>query len=233
MTAMNCPTKLQRFRQILMLLPQGTAWQTSEPAGQAFTETMVQLTPPWTQRDLFQTLHRPLTVMHGFWSAAADFFWQLEQMLCALRLEFFCATMSQTRELWLAEYGLPDACDPFPDICAKAAATGGTRCEYYQEIAARAGWSIECENVFSAICAMLGTFQLGNVGLGGQGGAATIRVVVDLDASPAFQGRVQTQPQLGAFQLGNVLSCPPDISSLVCLLDRIVPAHVAVLYQTA
>jgi hypothetical protein len=30
----------------------------------------------------------------------------------------------------MAEYGLPDGCDPFPDLCTKVAAIGGTRCEY-------------------------------------------------------------------------------------------------------
>ena len=228
----DCPTALQRFRQLLLLLPRGKAWQSSEPAGQAFTASMAQTAPRWAQGGLFQTLHRPLTVMQATLQAMADYWVQLEQMLCALRLEFFCATMDATRELWLAEYGLPDACDPFPDICAKAAATGGTRCEYFAAIAARAGWVIDCENVFTAICAMFGATQFGQSGFGGQGGAAMVQITVDLDASPAFQGRIETLPMFGAFQFGNTLNCDPDISSLVCLLDRIVPAHVAVTYQT-
>lgn len=226
----QCPTRLQRFRQMLLLLPRGKAWQTGEPAGQAYTVTMAQ--PGFAQTGLFQTLDRPLTVMHAFFSAAADFFSQLEQMLCALRLEFWCATQTQTNDLWLAEYGLPDDCDPFPNLCAKVGAIGGTRCEYFSAVAAQAGWSISCDNVFSAICAMFGAFQYGNVGFGGQGGAATIQITVDLENSPAFQGLIETQPMFGAFQFGNTLNCEPDISSLVCLLDRIVPAHVAVTYQT-
>jgi hypothetical protein len=215
----------------LILLPRGNAWQSNDPAGQAFTATMAQ--PGFAQPGLFQTLDRPLTVMHAFWSAVADFFFQLTQLLCALRLEFWCATQSQTRDLWLEEYGLPDACDPFPDLCAKVSALGGTDCVYYREVAARAGWLINCEPLFSAICFQFGSFQLGNVGLGGEGGAATIRIIVDLDNSPAFQGQNETRPQLGAFQLGNTLNCEPDFSPLVCLLDRIVHAHVAVVYLTA
>lgn len=228
-TIFRCPTRLQIFRQLLLLLPRGAAWQSNAVAGQAYTATMAQ--PGFAQVGMFQTLDRPLTVMHAFWSAVADFFYQLTALLCALRLEFWCATQTQTRDLWLAEYGLPDACDPTPDICAKVAATGGTRCEYYSAIAARAGWSIECDNVFSAICAMFGTYQLGEVGLGGQGGAATIRVTVHLNQSPAYLGRLETQPLLGAFQLGKPLACAPDIASLVCLLDRVAPAHVNVIYQ--
>jgi hypothetical protein len=227
----RCPTKLQVFRQLLMTLPRGKAWQSSEPAGQAFTATMAQ--SGFAQAGMFQTLYRPLTVMHAFWSAVADYFHQLTQLLCALRLEFWCATQSQTRDLWLAEYGLPDACDPFPDLCAKVSALGGTDCNYYRQTAARAGWSISCEPLFSAICFQLGTFQLGDTGLGGEGGAATIRITVDLLDSTAFQGGIENQPQLGAFQLGNTLNCGPDFSPLVCLLDRIVHAHVAVIYQTA
>lgn len=229
----QCPTRLQRFRQVLQLLPRGKAWQSGEPAGQAYTASMAQQVPAWSQSHLFQTLDRPLTVMHAFWAAVSDFFWQLEAMLCALRSEFWCSTQSRTRDLWMLEYGLPDDCDPNPDLCAKVGATGGTDCEYYAAVAARAGWSITCEPLFSAICMQLGLFQLGDVGLGGQGGASTIRIIVDLDNSPAFQGAIQTQPLLGAFQLGNTLNCPPDISPLVCLLDRILHAHVAVIYQTA
>lgn len=231
MTSFRCPTKLQIFRQLVMLLPRGRAWQSGDPVGQAFTLTMAQ--PGFAQIGMFQTLDRPLTVLHAFWSAVADYFYQLTQLLCAMRLEFWCATQSQTRDLWLEEYGLPDACDPFPDLCAKVAALGGTRCEYYSEIAARAGWSIECANVFSAICAMFGTYQLGQSGLGGQGGAATIHVIVHLSQSPAFVGKTETQPLLGIFQLGKPLACPPDIGALVCLLDRIVPAHVTAIYLTA
>lgn len=209
-TAFRCPTRLQIFRQLLLLLPRGKAWQSDVPAGS-----------------------RPFTVMHTFWFAVADFFYQLTQLLCALRLEFWCATQTLTRDLWLAEYGLPDACDPFPDLCAKVAALGGTRCEYFSAIAAQAGWAIDCENVFSEICAMFGTYQLGEIGLGGQGGAATIHVTVHLSQSPAYLGRLETQPLLGAFQLGKLLTCAPDISSLVCLLDRVVPAHVTVIYLTS
>jgi hypothetical protein len=227
----RCPTKLQIFRQLLLLLPRGNAWQSNDAVGQAYTVTMAQ--PGFAQAGMFQTLGRPLTLMHAFWAAVADFFYQLTQLLCALRLEFWCATQTKSRELWLAEYGLPDACDPFPDLCAKVGALGGTDCVYYGETAARAGWSIVCEPLFSAICFQLGTFQLGNEGLGGEGGAATILIVVDLASSPAFQGVLQTQPLLGAFQLGNTLNCEPDFSPLVCLLDRIVHAHVAVIYRTA
>lgn len=226
----RCPTRLQIFRQLLLLLPRGKAWQTGEPAGQAYTATMAQ--PGFGQAGLFQTLDRSLTVMHAFWSAVADFFFQLTQMLCSLRLEFWCATQTETTDLWLAEYGLPDACDPFPDLCAKVSALGGTRCEYYSAVAAQAGWSIECANVFSAICAMAGAYLAGEIGAGGQGGAATIHVIVHLSESPAYLGRLDTLPLAGIFQAGKLLACLPDISPLVCLLDRIVPAHIAVIYLT-
>lgn len=230
MTAFRCPTRLQVFRQLLMLLPRGRAWQTGDPAGQAYTLTMAQA--GFAQTGMFQTLDRKLSVLHAFWSAVADYFYQLTQLLCAVRLEFWCATQSQTNDLWLAEYGLPDACDPFPDLCAKVAALGGTRCEYFSAIAARAGWSIDCDNVFSAICAMAGAYQAGQIGVGGEGGAATIRVTVHLNESVAYLGRLESQPLAGAFQAGKLLTCPPDIGALICLLDRVVPAHVTVIYLT-
>lgn len=226
-----CPNKADIFRNLLPLLPRGRAWQSDEPPGQVFTVTMAQ--PGMMQSGMFQQLTRPPSVLHRFWASVANVFAYVNGRFCDLKKEFFCATASETLDLWNLEYGLPDSCDPFPNLCAKVAAIGGVGCNYYQQVAADAGWSITCQPQLSAICAEFGLFQFGSGGFGGEGGVSTILVAVDLEDSPAFQGRLQAQPFFGALQFGNNLNCAPDISGLQCLLDRIVRAHVAIVYQTA
>ena len=105
---------------MLALLPRGRAWSTHDGG-------------PFPGDRLYQ-----------FWTAVAAVFEYANQRMCDLRREFFCATESETNDAWLADYGLPDDCDPYPDLCAKVAAIGGARCEDYAAIAARAGWDIEC-----------------------------------------------------------------------------------------
>jgi uncharacterized protein YmfQ (DUF2313 family) len=225
-----CPTNADIFRNALPLLPRGDAWQSDEPPGQVFTANWAQ--SGLMQAGMFQQLTRPPSILHQFWSAVSDVYAFVAERFCDLKKEFFCATAFETLDLWFQEYGLPDSCDPFPDLCAKVAALGGTDCNYYSAVAANAGWSITCKPLFSAICAEFGLFQFGGGGFGGVGGVATIQVLVDLDSSPAFTGLLQTQPFFGAFQFGNTLNCAPDISALQCLLDRIIHAHIAVIYQT-
>lgn len=228
---MQCQNKAQIFENLLPLLPRGDAWQSSEPPGQVFTQS-------WAQRGMFQSgmvqaLRKKPSVLHQFWAAVAEVYGYLNERLCALKLEFFCATANETLDLWNLEYGLPDACDPFPNLCAKVAATGGVGCDYYRQVAADAGWSIACSPQFSAICAQFGLVRFGSgSSFGGEGGVSTIHVVVDLEQSSAFQGLSQAQPFFGALQFGNTLNCAPDISGLQCLLERIVRAHVAIIYQT-
>lgn len=213
---MYCPTRDDIFRNLLPLLPRGRAWQSDEPPGDVFTTAPVN----------------PPSVLHQFWSAVADVYGFVNSRFCDLKNEFFCATASETLDLWFEEYGLPDDCDPFPNLCAKVAATGGANCAYYQQVAIAAGWSIACDPVVEAICAQFGNAQFGCSNFGGVAGVSSIHIVVTLADSPAFTGLTEAQPLFGIFQFGNTLNCAPDISALMCLFDRIVHAHVAVLYQT-
>lgn len=171
--------------QALALLPRGRAWQTHDGGP------------------------RPGSVLHGYWSAVTMLSAFLTHRLCALRMEFWCATHEETHPEWLKEYGLPDTCDPFPDLCAKVKAIGGTRCEYYAEVAERAGWEIECDDSNSALA-----------------------INVLLDESPSYVRPSQTPPIAGLLQAGLALGCDPDITPLKCVLDRVVHAHIQITYTT-
>lgn len=199
----RCPTQAEITPQLIALLPQGRAW--ANDGG----------TVPTT------------SVLWKFWNAVAAVAEHANQRICALREEFWCATMSETRDRWLTDYGLPDTCDPFPDLCAKVAALGGARCEYFAAVALAAGWSIECRD-FSTVCGSRaggGGGYAGNAFPGRGPRGAVIEIDVDLAASPAFSGAIATKPLAGRMRAGMRLSCEPDVSGLRCILERIVPAH--------
>jgi uncharacterized protein YmfQ (DUF2313 family) len=196
----RCPTTDELVPQFMALLPRGRAWPTS-----------------------------PGSTVWKFWRAVAAAFADLEARICALRAEFFCQTVAETRPAWLAEYGLPDACDPFPDLCAKVAAIGGARCEYFAAVAARAGWGIRCLYVAPV---GLGCFQFGCTPVGKTGDRpGTLRVQVTLSSSPSYGGSTQRTWQFGRSSFGQPFGCGPDLGPLKCLLGRILPAHVAVTYE--
>ncbi|VFU07945.1 DUF2313 domain-containing protein [Methylocella tundrae] len=197
-----CLTQPQALDQLIKLLPRGRAWRTDEDA----------------------------PVRRGFLNALAASWAYIEERLCALRLEFFCQSETETNDVWLRQYGLPDACDPYPDLCGKVAAFGGTQCDYFQAIAARAGWSIAClETGCGAIAgrALAGCAQAGRGRRMGE-----LHVLVNLAESHAYTGGYRTPPLAGRLRAGQPLACPPDLSALECLLERIVHAHVLIVYST-
>jgi uncharacterized protein YmfQ (DUF2313 family) len=204
-----CPTQEQIVPQLIALLPRGRAWRTHE-GGDLQADS-----PRWK-----------------FFNALAAVWAWVNQRLCALKKEFFCASCDETRDLWMAEYGLPDGCDPYPDLCAKVAALGGNQCAYYAAVAARAGWAIACSRDGSACGALAGTALAGLAVAGAAPPAATLLIVVSLSGSPAYGAAYQTPPLAGLMQAGMPLACAPDISPLQCLLARIVRAHCVIVYQT-
>lgn len=205
-----CPTQDETREQLFALLPRGKAWAT--PQGSV----------RWA---FFHALAAPIAFANA--------------RICALIEEFFCATAVETHDVWLATYGLPDGCDPFPDLCTKVAALGGANCIYWTAIAARAGWSIACvelgpsstDNTARAGCAAAGCAQPGS-GVVSTALAGRLLLRVFLSASPAYGGQAGAQQALSGLMLsGGRLSCPPDISALLCLMARILPAHLQVSYE--
>jgi hypothetical protein len=202
-----CPTQEEIIPQLLALLPRGRAWSTHDG------------------------LPQPETTIWKYWNVLAAVWAVVNKRICDIRKEFFCITADETLDLWDQEYGLPDGCDPFPNLCVKVAALGGATCAFYAGIAASLGWSILCPP--STPCSPpAGCIEAGMVP-GGTYVPASLQVFVDLAASPAYDSSVQTVgPVAGFLEAGMPVYCGPDLTALDCLMQRIVHAEVDILYIT-
>lgn len=223
----HCPTFLESFLATAALWPRGRAWPindggTTVSAYLTWLSGLVGLPKSWPTG----------FVQAGYTAAIAAVRNYIEQRLCALRLEFWCQTHSETHDQWLIEYGLPDPCDPFPDLCTKVAAIGGTRCEYYAEIASRMGWTIDCVTSLNDCGAQAGCAEAGCAIAGPESRGATLRIIVYLNESPAYVAAVEAPPLAGVFMAGLGLGCDPDITPLQCVLERVVHAHLKIEYTT-
>jgi len=231
----RCPSPADVLNATLALLPRGRAWQTNE--GYPQPEAVPGFNPAAFNPDGFSTQTTKASVLRQYWTAVAAVFSFLTTRICQLRLELWCATQFETRDLWMKEYGLPDACDPFPELCAKVAAIGGTRCEYYQFIAERAGWRLECFDGLNICGARAGSGRArpGCMRPGRPQSAGFMRVVVDIGNSPAVSKTfINKTPRAGRLKPGRRLSCfasEADIAPLECLLARVVHAEVEIIYE--
>lgn len=227
---LRCPTADEVLTSALQLWPQGRAWQSNEGGPDAGVE--IGFDPGGFNPDGFSGTYRRPSILRRFTKAVASVYSFANDRLCALRLEFWCATQTETRDLWMAEYGLPNDCDPFPDLCTKVAAIGGTRCEYYGEIAERAGWSISCVDGFRVCGTQVGS-RKSKAGRAtpGRRTAAVLKILVDLKNSPAWSGTSRALPMAGRFKAGRRLSCGPDLRALECILARVVHAEIQIQYE--
>jgi hypothetical protein len=125
---------------LLRLLPRGRAWQSNE--GGPLPYHVAAFDPAVFDPAVFDAEDKPGTILFRFIAALSHVFHFLRARLCSLRLEIWCQTKNETTPEWLAEYALPDDCDPFPDLCEKVAALGGSRCEYFNARIARKGWRV-------------------------------------------------------------------------------------------
>jgi uncharacterized protein YmfQ (DUF2313 family) len=202
----KCPTKPEIHAQLLANLPRGRAWQSEQ-----------DLTPE-SDSDLAR-----------YWSAFASVLEYVNTRICDALAEFSCGTMSETRDLWEADYGIPDDCGLWTEVCDKVAAIGGTRCEYFAEIAARAGWTIECRNLRAEgprlDCMTMDCAQFVETS------PALLDILVLLDESPAWSGVAWPIADCG--QMDCMRFCEPDPDPLRCVLERIVPAHLDITYEVA
>jgi len=228
---MRCPTVSETLASLLALLPRGRAWQSNDGGPEPYRDAPFD--PLSFDPLAFDTDSRQGSILYRFWEAVAHVVNFANERLCALALEMFCATQSETRDLWMAEYGLPDACDPFPDLCTKVAAQGGTRCEYFADVAARVGWSITCiEEMFRCSQALAGKARASRARAGGAvRPSCRLIIVVDVAGSPAFVGKLTRTPLAGRLRAGQRLSCGPSLVPLHCLLERMVPAHMEIDYR--
>jgi uncharacterized protein YmfQ (DUF2313 family) len=206
-----CPTKWQIFDAIGSLLPHGRAWQTWD---WAYGATSVEELPG---------------VMQRYWATFAEVVANFCAKACSLLDEFFCQSARETLDLWYLDYGFPDECDPYSALCEKVAARGGSTCAYLTDIAAKRGWVIECRDSFPATatadcvrtdCDRVGVESFPNV------------LFIDVVAwdSPAYISPIGSN-SAECLRADAEISCGPDMSSLICLLERIKPAHVLIEYS--
>lgn len=225
----RCPTLEEITEATLALLPRGRAWQTNEGGPQPGYDAA--FAPQGFQDTAFPVKGKRISVLWQYWRSYAVVVHYLTERLCALREEFWCHSVNETRDEWMVEYGLPDPCDPFPDLCTKVAAVGGTRCEYYAEVAARMGWSIECVERMVFCGSRAGCALAGHARAGRLMGAAQLKVIVHLGSSPAFVGGRNTPSLAGRFRAGRRQMCGPDVSPLQCLMSRVVHAEIQIVYE--
>jgi uncharacterized protein YmfQ (DUF2313 family) len=201
---------------LLALLPAGRAWQNhfsiyaKTPGGELAQFPTFQI----GQTGLGATPDEgTLTVLQQFWAGYAEVLEYLHQRACALIQEFFCTTLFETTDLWAIEWGFPDPCLPYDALCEKVTAQGGATCAYFQEIALKRGWLITCSSVAAY--------------------PPEMAVQIDLDNSPAYE-----PPGIGnlAGAMVSGIECnachDPSTAPIICLIERIKPAHVRAVYHT-
>lgn len=200
---MRCPTAAEIVEPLAASLPRGFAWAAARREG---------------------------SVMWCFFRAIADDLARLEARLCAARAEFYCASATETRDWWLADYGLPSPCDPWADPCTKRLAIGSTRCEHWATIAAAAGWSIACRLLHD--CAGLADEARADTAVAGDDWPGPIlEIVVDAAASTAWVAPQAVEPFADAYLADDPVGCGPDVSALQCLLERLIPDHIERRYE--
>ena len=134
------PTNADVMDSVLGLLPPGLAWEGAQIEG---------------------------TVQNSYWRAYANVLNFLYARMCSFVDEFFCHTVNESLDQWVAEYGLNDPCDPYGNnLCAKVAATGGATCDYFVSIAQGAGWDIACHDLSKDPEPIAGCFEIGCTPLG-------------------------------------------------------------------
>lgn len=205
----RCPDQWSLFYSIMQLLPRGRAWQTHEEAGKTELED--------------------LTILERYWFAFAGIlaFWM--QSACALSKEFFCHDMTLTDAEWQKDFGIPDQCSPWLDVCEKMTWQGEGRCDYFAEIAFELGWKIECNNCDSPRpmpdcmqpdCMMICDDDCDN---------NMLVVTVITAQSPAFTGMLKPMPD--CIQPDCISLCEPDVNEVHCLLEQYAPAHLEIIYN--
>lgn len=225
---LTCPALADSIQATAALLPHGGAWPANDGGGTiagylAWLAGLAGATPTRWPAGYVQA---------GFVAALGAVRNWAESRFCTLKDEFFCASASETLDAWNAEYGLPDGCDPFPDLCAKVGAFGRPRCDYWVEIAATLGWAIGCDDFHQGAGEQFGTAQFGRSQFGPGIQATVIDITVFLAESPAYAVPLATPPIFGRMQFGGQFGAAPNIASLTCTFDRIMPAHLTVNYTS-
>lgn len=216
-----CPSLEQSIQATASLFPRGRAWPVND-GGSLIARFLTWLA---ALNGAVPAIWPAGYVQAGTVAAIGSLRNWVESRFCALRAEFWCATASETLDLWNAEYGLPDPCDPRADLCTRVAGSAGANCRDFVALAARAGWSIVCGDFRQGGGAQAGCALAGHA-LAGTGLQATVvNITVFVADSPAYTAILTSPPLAGRMLAGLTLNCLPDITPLRCLLTRIAHAH--------
>lgn len=173
---------------------------------------LMKLMPPgpaWDNSDYPGTvdsnIRRFVKAIAGTWS-------RLELSMCQALDEWFCFSSEVNIDLWSLDYGVPDECDLYnASLCAKVEATHSVGAEALVALLEASGYNVEARWLTGDDPEFPGVFS-------------TLRVMVDPYLSSAFTDRTQLPFRLG---IGRRLGTP-DISPIVCMLERYIPAHTVV-----
>ena len=209
-----CPTKWQYFNILGDLLAHGRAWQSRDWAYGA------------------SSIDELRTHMQRYWAAFAEVLGDFSARACRLTNEFFCASASETLDLWRLDYGFPDPCDPYDTLCEKVRAKGGSTCDYFVEITERRGWKISCrdcqphegDNV-AAAGLMVADISMPDCSCP----PGTLYITVHLHESPAYVDAPASAADLAIAD--RAILCGPNIDQVKCLIRRLKPVGVEVVYE--
>lgn len=142
----------------------------------------------------------------------------------------FCASTRELEPEWLIEYGFPDPCEPYDSLCEKVADLPGATCADLVAAAWRRGWRIACADCTSSgnvpTVADLATADCATIECPCFG--MTIKVF--LAESPAYIGG--TVPPVADHAVAGCSDlCEQRVDPLICLIERIRPAHIPVTYE--
>lgn len=187
------------------------------PDREVVAATIQALLPPgkaWQNHDA--SIAREDSVMKSFFYGLSQSFLDVETAICSAWNELFCSTAEIDLDLWLEDYGLPDETDPLGiNLCAKVSAEGGTTTAYYEGLASFLGWSTEMR-------------WLKGDDLEYPGVVSTLFVLIDITTSEAA-GEIT---DLGNWEIGLSPLGFPDPETLIAFLEKLLPAHCAILWDT-
>lgn len=161
------------------------------------------------------TIRREQSILRSLLYAMAGVLADADTAIDAMVDEFYCSTTSDDRDLWNEEYGLPDDCNIFgDDLCAKSTFRGGVSLAYYASLA-------EALGVSAALQWLKGDHA------DYPGVHSTLLVVIDAANSSAFVDEIFVDD----FEVEDAGLGDPDVSSFVCALERVIPAHCEIIYE--
>jgi hypothetical protein len=117
-----CPSADDIFLAFMKLLPRGKAWQTRE----------------------LSSLERDTILQKFFYGVANYWATHLEDLLCRTLDEWFCFSSVMDKDMWEADYSLPDACDLYnADVCSKVSSRPSTSVDSILDLLTKNGYAAD------------------------------------------------------------------------------------------